>query len=242
MRLNSGSFVASVMTEPSAIWSTSLQVFDQTLGTTQNVILSQGRFALQALVRRIDYLHEMLKHMPSLKDAYVHPDIPATLTDLCNQQGIASTILFNDGPRQRKESVKAHKLRLERIAYVKHWTKNVPIKILSNRKVRNSLIHIDEYIADAFDKPKTGWLVDSAIGSRTQFTAAQHGIGIDFCRSYIASEDMILHLGNEISVSKLKWEASAILAAVFGESHPGLLSRPAPIPPAPGSRPAQKGA
>jgi hypothetical protein len=230
------------MTEPSAIWSINNQLFDRNISITQNVILSHGRFALQALVRRIDRLYELLQFMPGLKGAYVHHDIPSTLTDLCNQQGIASAILFNDGPKQRLESDKAHKLRLERIAYVKHWTKDVPIKILSNRKVRNSLIHIDEYIADAFSKPKTGWFIDGAIDRRNQYTPTNPEIGVGFCRTYIRSEDMILHLGNEISVAKLRWEALAILAAVFGEQHPGTLSRPAPIPPGQGSRPAQKGA
>ena len=166
------------MVEPSAIWSTRLIVFDKAVSLTQNVILSHARFALHAMIERIDALHEMAKAMPNLVNMAPHPGIPAILTDLCNQQGIASTILFNDRPKTRQESDLAFALRKKRVEYVKYWSKQVPIKILSNRKMRNSLTHIDEHLADALAKPKTGWFIDVAIGKRDEFTAQQHGMEI----------------------------------------------------------------
>ena len=177
-RLNSGSLVGSsfVMSEPAAIWSSKLVIFDKSISLTQNVILSHGREALHAMIRRIDRLHAMLKDTPQIKNAYFNPDIPSTLTDLCTQQGIASNILFNDGSRSRYESERAFKLRKERVAYVSHWIKGVPVKILSDRKLRNTLTHIDEHVADALTKPKTGWMINfgNAPTRRIQRRTARH--------------------------------------------------------------------
>jgi hypothetical protein len=65
-------------------------------------------------------------------------------------------------------------------------------------------------------RPKTGWLVDAAIGRRDQFTAAHHGIKIAFCRTYIASEDVLVHFDNEISLAELRREANEVREAIYG--------------------------
>jgi hypothetical protein len=113
---------------------------------------------------------------------------------------------------------------------VKSYASAVPVQVLSDRKIRNSLVHIDEKLAAALRAPKTGWFIDVAIGRRDQFSAAEHGIDIGFCRTYISSEDKILHLGNEISISDLRNEAVGILATVFGIESPAPPQHTVPIP------------
>jgi hypothetical protein len=205
------------MAEPSAIWSMHLVVFDQSLSLTQNVIMSHARLAVQALIERIDRLHALVASFPRLTNMYPHRDIPATLSDLCFQQGIASTILFNDGARGSKESSSAYKLRLSRIAYVQAKCASISTAVLSDRKVRNSLTHIEEYLAKAMKKERTGWFIDAAIWRRDEFSAKEHGIDVAFCRTYIASEDTIIHLGHEISLNALREEADGVLAAIWQE-------------------------
>jgi hypothetical protein len=199
------------------IWSTKCIVFDKSISDTQNVILSHGRMALQALVNRIDRLHTFVAAYPQLKNLYPHSDIPATLSDLCFQQGIASTILFNDGRRREGESTVAYKLRLDRVAYVRQRCSLIATAVLSNRKIRNSLTHIDEQLAKALTKENTGWFIDVAISRRDEFTPLKSGTQIAFCRTYIASEDVILHLGNEISLRSLRQEANDVLMAIWQE-------------------------
>jgi hypothetical protein len=207
------------MSEPSAIWSSKLIVFDSSISLTQNVILSHGRSALQALINGIDRLHHLVAMYPQFADLHPHPEIPSTLSELGFQQGVASTILFNDGPKGTRENSTTYKLRLARVDYVKDKCKNTSVSVLPNKKIRNSLTHIDEYLARDLAKPKTGWFIDSAIPRRDQFTADQHGIQTAFCRTYISSEDVILHLDNEISLKSLREEANGVLGAIWGEPH-----------------------
>jgi len=205
--------------EPAAIWSTRLIVFDKDISDTQNIILSQGKYALIAMRQKIYQLYEYLNAFQQLKDVYIHPDIPQTLSEICLHQGIASSILFNNSTQSTSENSHCYKLRTERFNYVKQFcaAQSVTVDILANRKVRNQLVHIDEHLTKALTKANTGWFIDTAVGFRNQFTA-QNGLEIKFCRSFIASEEVILNFDNEISTRKLWDESSAVLAVVFGFS------------------------
>ena len=87
---------------------------------------------------------------------------------------------------------------------------------LRDRSVRNALTHIDERLADILTaEGNVGWFIDVAISARDEW-AAQEGITIGFCRSYIAGEDCILHLGQELNLSLLRHECVEVLAVVFG--------------------------
>lgn len=204
--------------EPTAIWASKLIVFDNEISLTQNVILSHGRDALQAVIRRIDALHGLVQQYPNIINYYPDPDIALIASDICFQQGVASTVLFNDAERAASESAYLFRLRTERVDYVRRLCDGRALQILPDRKMRNSLIHIDEHLAKALQKPNTGWFIDTAIGWRDQLVAERPGTEIAFCRTYISSEDSILHLGNQISLAKLRDESAFVLAAVFGQA------------------------
>jgi hypothetical protein len=123
--------------------------------------------------------------------------------------------LFNAGLQRGNEKKSDYALRMERALYVKKWSPTAT-PLLSDRKIRNSLIHMDEHLAKALTRANTGWLIDSAIERRDQFTAAEHGLSIGFCRAYVAADDVILHLDHEISMSGLRNEAARVLAEVWG--------------------------
>jgi hypothetical protein len=205
------------MNEPAAIWGFSKVVFDQEISRTQNIILSHGREALNAVLERIEALRKLIQSSP-LVNAYPAPEIPSVLSDLCYQAGLASTILFNDIKKGRRESEIAYRLRRERVDYVQKWcnTQYLNISILRNRDLRNALTHIDEHLADALAaEPNVGWFIDSAIASRREFSPPD-GIKMAFCRSYISDEDIIVHLGHEVTLRELANECAAVLAVVFG--------------------------
>lgn len=213
------------MHQPAAIWSSALVVFDKEINLTQNVILVQGRSALRATIDRIDRLHE-ITHEGPIVNAGIHPDIAPTLSDLCYQAGLASTILFNDAKRGPRESPEAYKLRQERAEYVKHWCseQNFQPTTLLDREVRNSLTHIDERLADILTRePYVGWFLDVAVRNRHEFSAPD-GISVQYCRSYVTEEDCILHLTQELSLAHLRAECAAVLAIVFGVDY-GRKSR-----------------
>lgn len=225
MNAQSSQIKAALPGEPAALWSTRLIVFDKSISMTQNVILSQGRYALQDLVRKIDILYDRLKYLPNLIDGYVHEEIPQIVGEICFHQGLASSIMFNDSERGNKETARSYRLRLERFKYIKDMCReaHTDVSLLGNRIIRNQIVHMDHYIAQAMKKPNTGWFVDIAIARRDQFTAPPP-LEIGFCRCFIASEEIILHLDNEISVRKLRAEATSVLSIVFGTP---------PIPPPP---------
>ncbi len=205
------------MNEPAAIWSLQRVIFDKAIGNTQNIILTQGASALKATINRIDKLQELINNSP-IKNTFIDPDIPPTLSDLCAQAGVAATILFNDNRQGRLETDIAYTLRKERIKYVKDLcdAQNFISLTLTNREVRNSLTHIDERLADILTSdPNIGWFIDIAIPNRNEFSAP-NGITIKFCRSYIANENKILHLDQELDLKNLRQECVVILAIVFG--------------------------
>ena len=205
------------MYQPAAIWSLRLVVFDKGIGLTQNVILSQAADALRAVVDRIRTLQALIASSP-IQDTYISPAIPGMLSDLCYQAGLASTILFNNSSRGKKESALAFSLRKERLRYVQDLcaSQNLQTPILKDRSLRNALTHIDEHLADALTQDaNVGWLIDSAIESRTQFLAPR-GVRVGYCRSYIRSEHKIVHLDKELPLSALAAECTALRAVVFG--------------------------
>jgi hypothetical protein len=194
-------------------------IFDRSISDAQNVILSHARDALHALIKRIATLRSLIASNPSqLEDFYIHPDIPSALSDIAFQQGAASTILFNDSDqRGGREPVQAFDLRKLRNAYVQAQCGHLGLSILPDKDVRNKLTHMDEYLAVELERPDITWLIDIAIGRRDQFRPVNPRHSLGFCRSYIASEDIILHLGYEISLSGLEREAHMILHAMWNE-------------------------
>ncbi len=208
-----------------AIWSTSLIVFDKKIGNAQNIVLSQGREALRSLNRRIDLLYNSLNKYPKIKGIYPDPEIPQILSELCFHQGLASKILFDDREKGLQENPHCYKLRIERAEYVRRYTSGSAFPLLSNRKMRNALVHVDEYLDKALKASNTGWMIDSALAFRDELRPVDN-IKIGFCRSYIASEDVLVHLGQELSVSALRLESIEVLARVFGVPTPLPLSNP----------------
>ena len=207
------------MAEPSAIWSTRQIVADKSISLTQNVILSYARDAIHVVLRRIDRLHDLVKSS-SIDNVFIDPEIPPTLSDLGFQQGLASMILFNDARRTNSENAAAYNNRLERTAYVKKKCANISTAILGSRKIRNSLTHLDEHLVQALQKPNKGWFIDVAMIRRNEFEQEDKikpKLEIGFCRTYIASEDKLLHLDNEISLTDLRRECTEVLNAIWSE-------------------------
>ena len=91
------------MAEPSAIWSPRQVVTDKSISLTQNIILSYARDALRSVVSRVDLVHQITK-LPDGGNTIISDDLPSILTDITIHQGIASTLLFNDGQRSYRES------------------------------------------------------------------------------------------------------------------------------------------
>ncbi len=207
------------MNNPNGVYGFRRIIFDQNISTTQNIILIQGADALLATIRLIENVRKLVDESP-LKNAYISPDIPFTLSNLCYQAGLASTILFNGSAKGYKESKLSFKLRIERVNYVNHLckTQGLETPTLKSRSIRNALTHIDEYLADALTaEPNVAWFIDTAIESRDQFEPIS-GLKTKFCRAYIKDEDKIIHLDKEVSLLSLQEECTALLAVVFGQS------------------------
>ena len=231
MRYNCGTFAytSSIpsnfiqMKEPVAIWGMQQIVFDKDISHTQNIILSQGREALKAVIRRIADL-EKFSNSRLLVNAGINDRTHSLISDLCYQAGLASAILLNDAGKGFKESKTAYKLRVQRVAYVKKFCEEqkIEIRILNNREVRNALTHIDERLADCLtEKENVGWFIDVAVDPN-QFKPNKE-MEVRYCRCYDIVNKRILHLGYELDVPVLHHECLAIFAVVFGESKQPIL-------------------
>jgi hypothetical protein len=191
------------------------------------VILSYARDALTTVIARIDRLYQIVKP-PDMKlpiAVVVDAEVPPLLTDLIYHQGLASLLLFNDSPKSRSENGAAYKSRTERAAYVKERCKKISTQLLSNRKVRNSLTHLDEYLVKELARENTGWFIDVVVVRRNEFKP-QRAVNVRYCRSYIMEEDVLLHFDNEIKLSALKEECENVLKAVWRDDDVGYYSGP----------------
>jgi hypothetical protein len=223
------------MAVSAAIWATKRIIFNGEVNAVQNIILSLGRDALRAVIGRIDQLHKLVAEDNLIESLYTDPDIPSILSDLCNQQGVAETILFNDHRSPgRKESDLAFAVRKERVTYVQTKCAGLQLPILKDRELRNSLTHIDGRLPDELAANNIGWLIDVAVEKRGVLEGvianqldphglSPSGLTARYCRSYIASEDIILHFDHEVSLSGLREEINLVLGSLFGEP-------PRPIP------------
>jgi hypothetical protein len=182
------------------------------------------------MIANIDRLHELVASMPRLTNVHTHPDIPSIITNICMHQGIASTVLFDDSERG-KEKLTTYNMRRERVKYIADRCAHLKLNVLRDRKVRNSLAHIDEYIIKHMAVENTGWFIDCAIAKRDEFLPVNRGMNVGFCRAYISYEDNILHFGNEIHLSTLRDEANDVLFAVWRSpkiAQPQLPGQPLP--------------
>jgi hypothetical protein len=112
--------------QPAAVWSTRLMVFDtDNLSISHNVVMSQGRYALSTVAKKIDFLYSIIGPDIHKNAIYINnPDIPETLTEICLHQGIAANILFNNSEKSQRESPSSYKARIERYNYSKPFATN----------------------------------------------------------------------------------------------------------------------
>mgnify|MGYP000588910309 CR=1 FL=1 len=206
------------MKEPKGIYSIKSVLFDSSLSKVQNLIMMQGAFALEATIARIDYLNKICGPKNG-NNIFTDRNIPYLLQDLCAQAGIASQVLFNGQAKKGfKESEIAFELRLERYNYVKNLCEihSFEPEVLNDRRVRNSLTHIDEKMADLLTKESdVAWFVDHAASIRNSFQMPAEIKSVKFCRTYIHNESKILHLDNELDLDKLRKECLKTLTVVF---------------------------
>lgn len=204
--------------QPGAVLSPRLYVFDRGISVAQNIILSQGRFALHEMLGAITRVYRLLDEPPRVAGGvYLHYDIPATLSEICFQGGLASNILFNGSDRRRDESAAAYASRMERFKYVRaHMAaQDVVVTALADKKVRNRLQHVDQFLPTFLADSENAWCIDMALENRDA-PSFKPPLKAKFIRTLIVSEAKIIHLDTEISVASLWHEATAVLAGVFG--------------------------
>lgn len=201
--------------QPGAIISPRLYVFDKDVSLSQNILLSQGRYALQEMLAAIGRMYRLINEPPHIDGVYLHRDIPATITEICFHSGIASNLLFNGSPKGR-ESDTAYKSRVERHEYVRQLLAdhNVKINVLADKAVRNKLQHVDQFLPTLLADEKVGWCIDVALEGRNAPFSKSH-LKFKFIRTFVVSEAKIVHLNTEISVAGLWHEATAVLSGVF---------------------------
>lgn len=200
-----------------AVWGTKNVIFDKNLSHVQNIIISNGRFALTAMLDKIEMLYECLRLDPICHNAFINPAIPDIISEIMFYQGLASTFLFDKTISQSASTWKKRS-KEERFSYIENALKTTGAKItvLANRDLRNKIVHFDEHLLQAVrENPNAGVFYDAALMFRDEFSNLNVETVL-FCRTFIGAEEKILHLGEEISIHELWSEANSILVNVFG--------------------------
>ncbi|WP_025594257.1 hypothetical protein [Agrobacterium tumefaciens] len=215
------------MPEPLAVYGLNRVIFDNSISLSDNIILDQGRWSLVALVEAIDRLYSILARDRSLSNLYVDPEIAVMLHVITHHHGLASSILLNTTARGAKETRTVYDARIRRYQYIQSLVGGVQFQTLQDRKLRNVLTHMEEYLAKELQRPNTAWAIDMAILSEDQFVVKHRpGTLIEYCRTYVARTNTIRHLGYTISLDNLREEAATFLSMVWGMTQKPPPDRP----------------
>lgn|GEM_PF-3501820 len=187
------------------------------------VLVKDGLIALQ---RTVDHIRELRQLRPPAPPTggiiLADPQIPQLLNDLCTQLGQACLLLFNDGPDRNAESKSDGQMRRERAATIRNACHGIDTAPLTDRKTRNRLVHVDEYLLKQSRAHQGSWLVDMAISSRS-FIVTLPGESA-YCRVYVSDEDKIYHLGSELDLAAVETAANEVLDC-FELGNPQLAVR-----------------
>lgn len=173
-------------------------------------------FGLSALVRTIDLLNELEEVRLGLASGQRTPEEASHLmTDICSNAGMVSTCLFDVGPaRSAREKPRLVAKRQARSRQLTGICAKVPLEVLTDRHVRNRLMHADEYLARlALTRP----LVSACVIERRDMIAAAVGAGpLLHDRVLISSENMMLHLDKELDLGALLTSCEGAHQAISG--------------------------
>jgi hypothetical protein len=185
---------------------------NEVLDRSFSFLVDEGTIALHQVRRATDYIWS--RRRPERGPGYFVNDgeMINALRRLVTNFGLASTILFDDGPKRTSENAGVYALRRDRVARVGALTSSIDTGIFAQRSIRNKFAHIDEYLAKAALRNDAGWLLNIGISHRDLVTG-ENG-RLNYCRVYVFEEDKLLHLGEEFDVKEAYRATGEVIAAL----------------------------
>lgn len=176
--------------------------------TAQSLIVSEAEEAVGLLKSAIETLWKLRPKMPDTGYVWVsNSDLPTSLFLIATNFGILSTLLFDNGPRRAKEMAETYQLRRNRSYLINVYLVNINIKIFLNRKLRDRLIYVDEYVLTSVTETQGKTISNIGLSKR-------QAVNLDSCtalRVYIFEEDVFLHLGQELPIRDLYYTLLLII-------------------------------
>lgn len=172
------------------------------------------KFGLSALHRaailldELDTLRAKLLRAEGAAEEAAH-----LLTDICSNVGMASVCLFDTGPqrssREKPRMVARRQLRSKSLIEI---CQGIDIDTLTNRDVRNRLIHADEYLARMVG---TRSLISACTIEYLELVRTPEGSKpILYDRVFLMQENRMLHLDKSIDLTNLRESCRAAYGAI----------------------------
>jgi len=178
----------------------------------QSRLLDEGLEHLSSACLNIERVRarapDLSKGFTTVSDAAMS----AALQHLAIHLGQASLTLFDCSERRRSEDKCAYELRKSRAMTIAEFLADIDLSPLSDRRVRNRLIHVDEYMGSCGAMGEGVWLSNISLSHRE---AVKSKLPMHYCRVYIFAEDRLLHLGAEMDV-KAAYDAGMTVLGRFG--------------------------
>lgn len=173
------------------------------------MIVREGLAALAAAVATIDRLEALLPEMPA--DGYVivsDPELPEVLLLACIYIGTAWKALFDAGVGETENWLK--RAKKARHDWVAGLLAGIDISPLSGLDIRNKMVHVEDHMLKVERRVQGPWTMSLGLSHREAFNTSAD-LQMKYCRVFIFSEGVLLHLGSEFNLYQYRDTAKAVI-------------------------------
>ena len=173
------------------------------------MIVEEGLNALVAAVATIDRLEALLPEMPA--DGYVivsDPELPEVLLLACIYIGTAWKALFDAGVGETESWLR--RAKRARYDWVAGLLTGIDISPLSGLDIRNKMVHVEDHMLKVERRVQGPWTMSLGLSHREAFNASAD-LQMKYCRVFIFSEGVLLHLGSEFNLYQYRDTAKAVI-------------------------------
>jgi len=200
-----------------AIWSSIAR------SPLQGAYIAEVYWLAANIVQRAEEVFATTKKPKTKTEGFikVDPDLMSSLTMLVGE-AVRIRAMITERGRNRNQSPAEHEIQVRRAGWIRNvLLKDVQLKTILEADVRNSLEHFDEHLDSVALRCYEGTIprpttvpLDVLVGRRRTFE--QFPIGgivphVENLRVYIATEQVFVNAGKEISIRALRDEARRIV-------------------------------
>lgn len=174
------------------------------------MIVQEGVDALAAAVATIDRLEAFLPEMPDKGYMIVsNREIPEVLLLTCIYIGTAWKALFDAGVGETDNWLR--RAKKARHDWVAGLLTGIDVSPLSGLDIRNKMVHVEDHMLKVERRINGPWTMSLGLSHREVFSTSAD-LQMKYCRVFIFSEGVLLHLGSEFNLYQYRDTAKAVIS------------------------------